>query len=107
MAMRRWFSARTRLIEREAEYKMATDKTDLMHNLRKAIRPQPSLVDVSAILKDFKNLGGTQAEALEVLEQLRSEAPDEEIEDCILEMMDIAAGWCNARLRVWEESSPS
>jgi hypothetical protein len=86
---------------------MATNKTELLHNLQKAIRPQPSLVDVSAILKDFKNLGGTQAEALEVLGQLRSESPDEETEDSILEMMDIAAGWCNARFRVWEESTPS
>jgi hypothetical protein len=87
---------------------MTTIELDLMYNLRKAIRPQPSLVDVSAILNDFKNLGGTQAEALEVLGQLRSESPDEETEDCILEMMDIAAGWCAARLRVWpEESSKS
>jgi hypothetical protein len=84
---------------------MASNKIDLLHNLRKAIRPQPSLVDVSAILNDFKNLGGTQAEALEVLGQLRSESPDEETEDCILEMMDIAAGWCNARLRVWPGES--
>jgi hypothetical protein len=84
---------------------MASNKIDLLHELRKAIRPQPSLVDVSAILNDFKKLGGTQAEALEVLGQLRSESPDEETEDCILEMMDIAGGWCNARLRVWPEES--
>jgi hypothetical protein len=87
---------------------MATIKIDLLYNLRKAIRPQPSLEDVFAILSDFKNLGGTQAEALEVLQQLRSESQDEETEDCTLEMMDIAVGWCAARLRVWpEESSKS
>jgi hypothetical protein len=70
-------------------------------------RPQLSWEDVHSILSDFKSLGGTQAEALEVLEQLRSESRDEETEDCILEMMDIASGWCAPRFRVWQEPSPS
>jgi hypothetical protein len=33
---------------------MTTTKIDLMCKLRKAIRPQPSLEDVFAILSDFK-----------------------------------------------------
>jgi hypothetical protein len=86
---------------------MAANKIDLLHSLRKAARPQSPFEDVFAILNDFKNLGGTQAEALEVLEQLRSESQDEETEDYILDMMDIAAGWCAVKFRVWPEPSQS
>lgn len=86
----------------EVEHKMAANKTELASELRRLVRPQPSLEDVFASLSDFKTLGGTQAEALEVLEQLRAESRDDETqEDCILEMMDIASGWCNPRFRVW------
>jgi hypothetical protein len=86
---------------------METSKGDLLQTLRMMAKPQPSLEDVFAILSDFKNLGGTQAEALDVLEQLRSESQDEETEDYILDMMDIAAGWCAVKFRVWSEESSS
>jgi hypothetical protein len=87
---------------REVEHKMAANKTELASELRRLVRPQTSLEDVFASLSDFKKLGGTQAEALEVLEQLRAESRDDETqEDSILEMMDIASGWCNPRFRVW------
>lgn len=91
---------------REVEHKMAATKIDLASELRRLVRPQPSLEDVFASLSDFEKLGGTQAEALEVLEELRAESRDEAEEDCILEMMDIASGWCAARLRVWPDGSP-
>jgi hypothetical protein len=87
---------------REVEHKMVADKIELASELRRLVRPQPSLEDVFVSLSDFKKLGGTQAEALEVLAQLRSESRDDEtVEDSILEMMDIASGWCAARFRVW------
>jgi hypothetical protein len=39
---------------------------------------------------------------MRILEAFRVESPDEAVEDRILEVMDVVAGFCSPRLRVWE-----
>jgi hypothetical protein len=84
---------------------MATSKIELQQTLRKAARSKPPLEHVVTVLSDFKSQGGTRTEALEILEGLRTEfQDDDDSEDYILEMMDIAAGFCAPRFRVWHDS---
>jgi hypothetical protein len=80
---------------------MAATNIDLLQALQTVTHQRSSMEEVVTILSNFKNSGGAQAEALDILEQLRAESPDEATEDYILEMMDIATGFCAPRLRVW------
>lgn len=58
---------------------------------------------ICEILKALKQKGITQAEVQTTLEAMRHSAPDEATEDRILEVLDIVAGWCRPRLRIWDE----
>lgn len=53
-------------------------------------------------LIELKNLNFSQNEVYEWLEELRSFFKnDDEIEDLILEILDIASGYCSPNLDVW------
>jgi hypothetical protein len=75
--------------------------SSLAVDIEAAIRRSASLDDLSAILRAYRQSGGSQAEAQQVLEELRGHL-DEELEDRLLEALDIVVGWCHARFRVWE-----
>ncbi len=45
--------------------------------------------------------GGTQDEALRVLERMRTSATDEREQDAIMDVMDVASGFISPTLRVW------
>ena len=55
-----------------------------------------------AILIEFRDKGMSADSALSTLRLLRADA-GEEVEDRILEIMDIASGYCAPDLRVWKE----
>jgi len=57
-----------------------------------------------AVLVEMRDVGFSSDHALEILAELRGEAQEDESEareDQVLEIMDFAAGWCNASWRVW------
>jgi hypothetical protein len=66
------------------------------------VESRAPLTHAAAVLLTFKQQGGTRAEALAVLEQLRSEATTEATGDAVLEIMDITTGFCSPGLRVWD-----
>jgi hypothetical protein len=55
------------------------------------------------ILIRFKNSGGNQHQAKNVCEKLRIVyAQNEILEDKVLNTMDIAVGWCNPEMNIWD-----
>lgn len=66
-----------------------------------AIATHHSLELIRGILVEYKNDGGTQTMALDILEKMRHDEKCNPYEDVILETMDIVSGFCNSQLRVW------
>ena len=62
-----------------------------------------SLRQVVATLREYRRQGITRQEVQLALEELRDQAPDEVVEDRILEIMDIVSGFCSLENTVWEE----
>jgi hypothetical protein len=68
-----------------------------------AVSRGASLSEFTQILRQYRDLGLTKQLAHETLEGMRA-GVDEQTEDRVLEVLDIVWGFCNARLRVWEEA---
>lgn len=49
----------------------------------------------------FRDRGGTNEQASQVLERLREEASTEAEEDRVLDMLDVVVGWCAPHAKVW------
>ncbi|MDJ0364151.1 hypothetical protein QMK33_03230 [Hymenobacter sp. H14-R3] len=60
-----------------------------------------SLVGAVQVLHQFKASGGKQQDALRILAHLRRLVVSEQEEDKILELMDLATGFCQAHRRIW------
>lgn len=75
-----------------------------MEEIRKPLLSQ----DTHRILVEFKESGGTQQMAIEILDgilsEIRAAEVDELVDDFLLETMDIAVGWCASSLKVWPGS---
>lgn len=63
--------------------------------------PTNNFGELHQLLEEFRDQGGSSEDALAVLKRLRAEANDERIEDRILELMDVATGYCPPHLRIW------
>jgi hypothetical protein len=72
---------------------------DLRRLLIEAIGRRAPLQDLHALLVAFKNQGGGQQEAHDLLESMRIDASEEE--DVILELMDFVVGYCSPSWRIW------
>jgi hypothetical protein len=72
-------------------------KMDLQIGIKNAL----SLSELVGTLREFKREGGSQSEALEVLEALRNESTEEKSEDVLLELMDFVTGFCSPHMRLW------
>lgn len=57
--------------------------------------------DLVAAMRDRRDAGVSRHEVLEVLESLRADSPDDQTEDTILDLMDIAAGFCPIEKSLW------
>ncbi len=56
------------------------------------------------ILIDFKNAGGEQESAKQILEQLAAHyANNETLQDRTHDILDMVTGWCNHKMRVWDQ----
>jgi hypothetical protein len=76
---------------------------DLSRDLERAILAGLPFERIVSILNEFRLQGVTRQEAYLALEELRGRAPDESVEDRILEVMDIVSGFCSRENMVWDE----
>lgn len=76
---------------------------DFRRDLESSIASNMSIRSIVERLHEYRRLGARREEVLEVLETLRKQAPDESVEDRILEVMDFAAGFCRAEDIIWKE----
>lgn len=75
-----------------------------MDDLETRLRERLPVDDFGALhplLREFEDRGGTGEGAMAVLERLRAEIRDDGVEDRILELMDVATGFCAVQLRIW------
>jgi hypothetical protein len=70
-------------------------------DLADAIRSKKELEEIVALLRRIKTDGVSREEAYSFLESLRGQAPDETMEDRILEVADFVAGFCSPHMAVW------
>lgn len=77
-------------------------KGNFENAMRGALQRGDGLADYLPILLEFRRRGLSRADALDVLEALRTDA-DDAVEDRILEVMDIVFGNCAPHNRVWRD----
>ena len=78
---------------------------ELAAALREAVARDADLFELADLLRNYRDAGGTRAEALAILGALRADVT-ESTEDRILEVMDFAAGYCQPRFRIWPDPPP-
>ena len=69
--------------------------------LETAIRSHKPLDQIVAMLRQYKAQGVTQGEVYSFLETLHQAAPEEWIDDRILEVADFVAGFCASHMKIW------
>lgn len=57
--------------------------------------------DLVAAMRDLRDADVSRREVLEVLESLRADSLDDQTEDTLLDLMDIAAGFCPIEKSLW------
>jgi hypothetical protein len=70
--------------------------------VKDALKRQAGLAEFREILREHRDLGLTRQDACDALEGLRG-GMDESTEDRVLEVLDVASGFCAPHLRVWPE----
>ena len=59
--------------------------------------------EVRTILLNYKNSGGTRKTVISILNTIKNEnSNNQTIQDGADDILDIATGYCNAAMRVWE-----
>jgi hypothetical protein len=53
------------------------------------------------ILRSFAIQGGTRAQAQRTLNDMRGEGRPESADDLLLELLDVASGFCQPKWRLW------
>ncbi|MFK7771412.1 MAG: hypothetical protein AB8F94_04700 [Saprospiraceae bacterium] len=72
--------------------------------LKKSINENKNFSELRDEIVKFKNDGGSQYKAQNILEELRNDFKEnEEIEDKLLDLLDHVTGWCQERDRIWNE----
>jgi hypothetical protein len=75
---------------------------ELQQELQRAIWSNKSLEEIVTLLRAYKQQGVRQDEVYSFLETLRKTAPNEAVEDRILEVADFVAGFCSPHMKVWD-----
>lgn len=60
-----------------------------------------TLQEICNLLKNIKESGVHQKEVVDHLNEMRTEKLTEATDDFVLEVLDVATGFCNERYRVW------
>ena len=77
-------------------------RTGWQNNLEAAIRSDMTLDGIVALLREYKKDGVSREQAYSFLEELRTKASEEALEDRILEVADFVAGFCSSHMKVWD-----
>jgi hypothetical protein len=77
--------------------------SEFRRDIEAAIERGAALEEIVGILRKHRDDGTTAAAAAETLEVMRAGA-DERTEDRLLEILDVATGFCRPEYRVWGES---
>jgi hypothetical protein len=75
---------------------------ELRNELQAAINSGKPLEDIVALLRRWKDQGVGQSDVYSFLESWHQAAPDEAIDDRILEVADFVAGFCAPHMRIWD-----
>jgi citrate synthase len=76
---------------------------NLEGEIKIALKKRISLQMLRELVCQYKQNGGTQQGAYEILEKIRREQMEEPGEDRILELMDFVAGFCAQDQKIWDE----
>jgi hypothetical protein len=76
--------------------------TDWRRELEAAIHSGAPLEDIVALLRQFKARGVSRDAVYAHLESLHANAPDEALDDRILEVSDFVAGFCAPHMTIWD-----
>ncbi len=74
---------------------------NLEQSLKELLEKQKSIEELRMLLVEFKNQGGSQLDALDIIQNVRLNNSSDKVDDCLLELMDFASGYCRIELRVW------
>jgi len=76
---------------------------DLKRELEAAVFSPMPLEDVVSLLRRYKTLGVKQDDVYSFLTSLRDRAPDEALEDRVLEVADFVSGFCSPHMKIWDQ----
>ena len=76
-------------------------KSILKQKIEQGLIKKVNLLNYRDLLLEFKEKGGSQEDAIGILNDLRVSATNEDTDDRILEILYFATGWCNIELKVW------
>jgi anthranilate phosphoribosyltransferase len=79
----------------------APSEGNVRQELASHIAAGADFMQLHALLAEYKRRGLTAAEIADVLEQLRRQMRSESDEDRVLELLDIAHGFCSPHLTIW------
>ncbi|WP_156176013.1 hypothetical protein [Hymenobacter terrenus] len=80
---------------------LLTERKRLEEALRLQLSADDSLQELVHTIRQYKLIGGSQQDAMHVLEHLRDTISAEEHEDKILDLMDFVTGFCSAHMSIW------
>lgn len=84
------------------DWKETAMNAELREELAAAITSHASLEQIVALLRRYKAQGISQGDVYSVLEALHQTAPDEAVDDRILEVADFVAGFCAPHMKIWD-----
>ena len=88
-------------------YQMPINEERLYQILKEHIKQKDCFTkEIQEILLAYKNSGGRQTRAQQIVEQLAKEVSmDELLQDRAYDILDIITNWCSPNMRVWDEGS--
>jgi len=75
--------------------------TDLATKIEALLKGGVRLREIQEALVEFKESGGTQEQAIAILERARGEVGEAQ-EDLLLEALDLVSGFCAPDWRIWQ-----
>lgn len=73
----------------------------MREDLLTALQAGAGYPELHQLLVAFAQAGGTSDQAVAILEDLRAAPAPDALEDLVLELLDVATGWCAVHERVW------
>jgi hypothetical protein len=78
-------------------------RAEIKAQLEQAVASEQPLEAIVDRLRASRDRGASRVEVQGILEEMRSQAPSEEIEDRILETLDFVTGFCSPHMKIWND----